>query len=75
MTARCSTAEVTMCLPFSAYIRATPKTARLHDSVPPDVNTISAGFAEINAATCSRARSMPSSAFQPNACEREFELP
>jgi hypothetical protein len=44
--------------PFSAYISATPLSARLIDSVEPDVNTISLGDAPISARSA-RARSRP----------------
>src|SRR5438552_16206360 len=58
---------VTMWLPFSRYISATPLRARLIASVPPDVKTSSFGSrAPINAASCSRARSTAASASQPN---------
>jgi len=54
---------------------AAPLIARLLPSVAPEVQTISLGSALINAATCSRASSTASSAFQPNACERLAALP
>src|SRR5438876_6747487 len=58
---------VTMWLPFSRYISATPLRARLIASVPPDVKTSSFGSrAPISAASCSRARSTAASASQPN---------
>ena len=66
MLARCSIVVVTMCVPFSRYISATPLSARLMDSVPPEVNTISLGSrAPISAASSSRARSTAPSASQP----------
>ena len=40
--------------------------ARLLDSVPPEVNTISSGCAPISAATCSRAVSTAAFAARPN---------
>src|SRR6266404_5541604 len=64
--ARCSIAVVTMWLPFSRYISATPLRARLMASVPPEVNTSSLGSrAPISFAICSRALSTPPSASQP----------
>src|ERR1051325_2031917 len=58
---------VTMWLPFSRYISATPLSARLIASVPPDVNPSSFGSrAPISVASCSRARSTAPSASQPN---------
>src|SRR5439155_5931707 len=64
---RCSMTVVTMWLPFSRYISATPLRARLIASVPPDVKTSSFGSrAPISAASCSRARSTAASASQPN---------
>src|SRR5216683_3334671 len=57
---------VTMWLPFSRYISATPFSARLMASVPPEVNTTSLGSrAPISLAICSRALSTPPSASQP----------
>src|SRR5688500_5341137 len=57
---------VTMWLPFSRYISATPLMARLMDSVPPEVNTISLGSrAPISLAIWARAVSTPLSASQP----------
>src|SRR5688572_13377862 len=59
-------AVVTMWLPFSRYISATPLMARLIDSVPPEVNTISFGSrAPTSLAICARAVSTPLSASQP----------
>ena len=55
-TASCSTAEVTTPLRFPPA-RAAPFTARLSDSVPPPVNTISRGRHPSSAATFSRASS------------------
>ena len=56
-----------MWLPFSRYISATPFSARLMASVPPEVNTTSLGSrAPMSLAICSRARSTPLSASQPN---------
>ena len=49
--------------------------ARLLPSVAPEVQTISFGSALSSAATCARASSTASSAFQPNACERLAALP
>ena len=45
--ALCSVAAVMMWLPFSAYISATPLSARLFDSVAPLVKTISFAVAPI----------------------------
>src|SRR5262249_6537059 len=60
-------AVVTMWLPFSRYISATPLIARLIDSVPPDVKISSLGArAPMIFAICSRARSTAFSASQPN---------
>src|SRR2546427_7725481 len=65
--ARCSMTVVTMWLPFSRYISTTPFIARLIDSVPPEVKTTSLGSrAPMILASCSRARSTPASASQPN---------
>src|SRR5947207_3819025 len=65
--ARCSITVVTMWLPFSRYISATPLMARLMDSVPPDVKTSSfASRAPIRRASCARASSTAASASQPN---------
>src|SRR6185369_2846636 len=65
--ARCSIAVVTMWLPFSRYISATPFIARLIDSVPPEVKTSSLGSrAPMIFPICSRARSTAFSASQPN---------
>ncbi len=59
-------AVVTMCVPFSRYISATPLMARLIASVPPEVKTTSFGSrALISRATCSRALSAAASASQP----------
>src|SRR5213593_3452368 len=64
--ARCSMTVVTMWFPFSRYISATPLRARLIDSVPPDVNTISFGSrAPISAASWLRAVSTAASASHP----------
>src|SRR5262245_61745502 len=67
MLARCSMVVVTTWFPFSRYISATPLRARLMDSVPPEVKTISLGSrAPISAATSARALSTALSASQPN---------
>src|SRR6266446_1340481 len=64
--ARCSLTVVTMWFPFSRYISATPLRARLIDSVPPDVNTISFGSrAPISVASWLRAVSTAASASHP----------
>src|SRR3989441_9178659 len=64
--ARCSMTVVTMWFPFSRYISATPLRARLIDSVPPDVNTISFGSrAPISVASWLRAVSTAASASHP----------
>ncbi len=66
--ARCSMTVVTMWLPFSRYISATPLRARLIDSVPPEVKTSSLGSrAPISLARSARGReSTAASASQPN---------
>src|SRR5687767_14235859 len=65
--ARCSITVVTMWSPFSRYISATPFSARLIDSVPPEVKTSSFGSrAPISVARRCRATSTPASASQPN---------
>ena len=46
---------------------ASPFTAKLSDSVPPEVNTISWGETRRKRATRSRARSTPSRASRPKA--------
>src|SRR3989442_1141731 len=64
--ARCSIAVVTMWLPFSRYISATPLSARLIASVPPDVNTTSlASRAPMRRATLARAASVAPSLVEP----------
>ena len=73
--ALCSVAAVMMWLPFSAYISATPLSARLFDSVAPLVKTISFAVAPIRLATCLRAFSVASSASQPKLWLRLAELP
>src|SRR5438270_10243243 len=66
MPARCSMTVVTMCVPFSRYISATPLSARLIASVPPDVKTSSFGSrAPISLASRPRAASTAASASQP----------
>ena len=55
--------------------RATPRIARLSDSVAPLVKTISFAAAFIARATWSRAASTAASASQPNTCPREAGLP
>ena len=74
-TAACSIAVVTMWRPFPACDRAIPFTARLSDSVAPEVKTISSGAAPMRAATCSRARSTARCASWPNAWLRPDGLP
>ena len=64
-TALCSTCVVTRWRPLEAYISIAPFSARLIDSGEPEVNTISLGEAPIREATCLRAFSTASSAFQP----------
>ena len=73
--ALCSVAAVMMWLPFSAYISATPLSARLFDSVAPLVKTISFAVAPISSATCLRAFSTASSASQPKLWLRLAALP
>ena len=52
-----------------------PRTARLFDSVAPEVNTMSSGRAPISAATCARASSTAACASWPKACCRLEGLP
>src|SRR5215470_8360945 len=60
-------AVVTMWVPFSRYISATPLSARLIASVPPEVKTSSLGSrAPISFASLPRAASTAPSASQPN---------
>ena len=51
-TALCSVTAVMMWLPFSRYISATPLSARLFDSVAPEVKIISFAVAPISFAIC-----------------------
>ncbi len=51
----------------SVLSSATPRTARLSASVPPDVNTISDGSAPMRRATADRASSSTALARWPNA--------
>ncbi len=81
-TALCSMALVMMCprhLPepagFFSYINAAPRSARLFDSVAPDVKMISLSVAPTTAATCSRAASTAASASQPKLWLRLPGLP
>ncbi len=71
----CSVASVMMWLPLGRSALATPLIARLFDSVAPLVKMISFALAPMSAATCRRAASTASSAFQPNACVRLAALP
>src|SRR5512132_2993948 len=64
-TARCSIADVTTWAPGAWRARVAPRIARLFDSVAPDVNTISRGFAPTNTARASRAFVTAASARQP----------
>ena len=64
-TALCSMALVMMCRPRADAAQATPLMARLSDSVPPLVNTISRGLAPSSIATVSRASSSPWRARRP----------
>ncbi len=66
---------VITCRPLSAYISATPLSARLIDSVEPEVNTISLPEAPISAPISLRALSTASSAFQPKAWLRLAAFP
>src|SRR5438552_7624276 len=67
MLARCSMTVVTMWLPFSLYISATPLRARLIASVPPEVKTSSFGSrAPISVAILPRAASTAPSASHQN---------
>src|SRR5205807_4030785 len=56
---------------LSALARATPRIARLSDSVAPDVNTISSAAAPRSEATCARAVAMRAAATAPRACAEE----
>jgi len=60
-----------MCFPLSLFFLAMPFKARLSDSVPPDVNTISPAFAPSRAATFSLASSRASFASRPKLCRLE----
>ncbi len=66
-TALCSTALVIRCRPLALAAQATPLRARLSASVPPEVKTISRGFAPSAAAIRSRASSSPWRARRPEA--------
>src|SRR5256712_6739724 len=67
MLARCSMTVVTMWLPFSLYISATPLRARLLAPVPPEVKTCSFGSrAPISVAILARGASTAPSASHPN---------
>ena len=72
-TAACSIAEHTapMVSPDLARSASVPRTARLSDSVPPDVNTISVGSAPSTCATRSRASSTATRASRAIRCEPE----
>jgi len=70
-TAWCSMDEVTMWRPLDAYANAAPWSARLSDSVPPDVKTTSLGCAPMAAATLALAASIASCASAPNECSDE----
>ncbi len=67
-TAWCSTAEQTRCRSSGGRASTVPLTARLSASVPPEVNTTSAGAAPTRAATCSRAVSTAARAARPWPC-------
>jgi hypothetical protein len=67
-TALCSVRSVTTCRPRSALAAITPSSARLLDSVAPEVKTISSGAAPSSAATWARAVSMRRAAAKPKAC-------
>lgn len=52
MIEMCSRADIIMWVPFFWFLKATPFSARLLDSVAPEVNTISLGsLAPIRSAT------------------------
>ena len=68
-------APVTTWSPLPRAAVTAPKSARLSDSVAPDVKMISFGSALIVRATWTRAFVTASSALQPKACVREAALP
>ena len=70
-TAWCSIWLVIRCLPFAFLEWATPLMARLSDSVPPEVNSISLGEASIREATFSLASLMACLASYPHLCTLE----
>ena len=74
-TAACSMDVVTMCRPRPHGARAAPRTARLSDSVAPDVKTISSAEAPTSAATCARASSTARCASWPKPWLRLEGLP
>ncbi len=71
-TALCSMGVVTTAvLPRSRAHRQAPSTARLSDSVPPDVKQISSAWAPRQRATRSRASSRAARASRPQRCMLE----
>ncbi len=66
ITAWCSIAEVIIWLPFFLFASATPFIAKLSDSVPPLVKTISSFLAPTRFATLSLACSIASFDSLPN---------
>jgi hypothetical protein len=73
--ALCSVFTVIRCLPLSLLKWATPFSARLIDSVAPEVQISSRGSQLTSAATCPRAFSTAFSASQPYAWLRDAGLP
>ncbi len=65
ITEKCSTSETTTCRFPAPAPSAAPRTARLFDSVAPEVKTISPAFAPISAATSALAWSTARSAACP----------
>jgi hypothetical protein len=71
-TASCSILEVMMWrLPLASAASAAPRRAKLSASVPPLVNTTSAGSAPISSATADRASSSKALARWPKWCTLE----
>ena len=74
-TAGCSIAVVTRWRARPRAARATPRIARLFDSVAPEVKTISSAAAPMRPATCSRADSTAACASWPKTWLRLEGLP
>ena len=66
--AGCSIAEITTCEPWERFASQMPRTAKLSDSVPPDVKYISAVCAPMSFAIRSRPSSNAALAFWPIRC-------